>query len=105
MKELYPVIIRREPARNGSEIILFFPHDDANKGNIAFFAEGAHGEVSYAYYRACTPVIQTTPDESRKFAVYSAYIARIMPNLQPVIRTRRTRPVSCTSTTNSSEGR
>lgn len=55
-----PVIVRLAPVRQeaprGRDLVLFLPHDPANRGNIASwdFLSG-HGEASLDFYRLTRP--------------------------------------------------
>jgi hypothetical protein len=82
------IIVRREPKRNGSGIILFLPesYNRDSRWKIEYFStyDNMHGDCEHDYYLECTP-INTDYDEGddikQILSNYVRYI-RTLPNME-----------------------
>ena len=82
------IIVRREPAKNGSRYIMFFP-ETAYFGNMMMecfcsadnMGNYCHSTASKPYYLECTPVGYTDIDVVKFVTDYVKYV-RTLPDMQ-----------------------
>jgi len=72
-------IVKRDTAKNGGRLIMFFPETYDKKSIEYFTRDWYHGTASYGYYRECKATDYNTPEVLEFVARYERYI-RTLPD-------------------------
>ena len=83
------IIVKREPQRNGGNLIIYFPEEYSNHSSYkvpSFYSADnmgnyCHGDVDYQYYIECKPVGYTDVDVIKFVTDYVKYI-RTLPDME-----------------------